>query len=78
MPAHGPGVPEMRCPDCDSGYIMGGPIWSEPIHDHAFVQGLVQELDKDKDRWGQAAAACHIALGPALACSVCSEARNRC
>eukprot|EP00195_Chlamydomonas_chlamydogama_P004170 CAMPEP_0202922836 /NCGR_PEP_ID=MMETSP1392-20130828/78133_1 /ASSEMBLY_ACC=CAM_ASM_000868 /TAXON_ID=225041 /ORGANISM="Chlamydomonas chlamydogama, Strain SAG 11-48b" /LENGTH=576 /DNA_ID=CAMNT_0049616487 /DNA_START=1623 /DNA_END=3353 /DNA_ORIENTATION=+ len=51
-PAHRPVVPE-RCPETGSGFLMGGPIWSEPIHDMAFVEGLLQDLERDKDRYAQ-------------------------
>lgn len=44
-----------RCPDCESGYIMGGPLWSDPLHDPEFVAGLLQDLERDKARWGEAA-----------------------
>lgn len=52
MPNHGPAVPEMRCPETGSGYIMGGPIWAEPIHDHEFVKGLMADIERDKSRCG--------------------------
>jgi tRNA (guanine26-N2/guanine27-N2)-dimethyltransferase len=50
MPMHGPAVPEMTCPETGSGYLMGGPIWAERIHDTDFVKGLIADLDKDKSR----------------------------
>ena len=37
MPGAAPEVPK-RCPDTNSGYIMGGPVWADPIHDFEFVQ----------------------------------------
>ncbi len=39
-----------RCPDSGGQYLMGGPIWSEPIHDQQFVAGLLKSLDQDKAR----------------------------
>ena len=48
-PSHGPVVPE-RCPETGSGWIMGGPIWSDPIHDIAFVRGVIADMDRDKER----------------------------
>ena len=30
---------------------MGGPIWSDPIHDVKFVEKLAQEIEKDKDKY---------------------------
>ena len=50
MPAHGPGVPDMRCPDTGAGYLMGGPLWAKPIHDHGFVRGLLAGMEADRDR----------------------------
>ncbi len=38
MPGSGPAV-EQRCPDTGSGFIMGGPIWADAIHDPTFIQG---------------------------------------
>eukprot|EP00955_Chlamydomonas_euryale_P058761 357202-Chlamydomonas_euryale.AAC.23 len=52
MPGHGPAVPE-RCPDTGSGYLMGGPIWSGPIHDRSFLTGLMEDLDRDQERYKQ-------------------------
>ncbi|GIL63660.1 hypothetical protein Vafri_17687 [Volvox africanus] len=43
MPGSGPAV-EPRCPDTGSGFIMGGPIWSAPIHDVDFIQELLTEI----------------------------------
>ncbi|GAX81061.1 hypothetical protein CEUSTIGMA_g8496.t1 [Chlamydomonas eustigma] len=50
MPGHGPAVP-VKCPETGSGYLMGGPIWSDPMHDHSFVKGLMADMDRDKDRY---------------------------
>lgn len=44
MPGRGPCVPE-RCPETGSNFIVGGPFWSAPIHDTAFVQGVLQEIE---------------------------------
>ena len=49
MASQGPAVPE-RCPETGSGWLMGGPIWSEPIHDVAFVKGLISDMDLDRER----------------------------
>ena len=51
MPAHGPVVPQ-HCPETGSSFLMGGPLWAEPLHDMTFVAGLLEELDRDKDRCG--------------------------
>lgn len=39
MPGHGPPMEGGRCPDSGSNLLMGGPIWSQPLHDFDFVQG---------------------------------------
>lgn len=49
MPGAGPAVPE-KCPETGSGFQMGGPFWAEPIHDPAWVAGLLQQIQRDKDR----------------------------
>ena len=43
-PGHGPTVPQ-QCPETGSNWIMGGPFWSQPIHDPAWVKGVLQILE---------------------------------
>ena len=43
-PGHGPTVPE-HCPETGSGWIMGGPFWSQPIHDQDWVKGVLGILE---------------------------------
>lgn len=43
-PGHGPAVPQ-QCPETGSGWIMGGPFWSQPIHDQAWVKGVLANLE---------------------------------
>ena len=43
-PGHGPVVPQ-QCPETGSGWIMGGPLWSQPIHDAAWVKGVLDILE---------------------------------
>ena len=43
-PGHGPAVPQ-ACPETGSGFIMGGPFWAGPIHDPAWIQGLLTAID---------------------------------
>lgn len=57
LPGHGPVVPE-KCPETGSGYLMGGPIWAEPIHDPAFVRGVLADMERDKDRCGGGVESC--------------------
>ena len=42
-PGHGPTVPQ-QCPETGSGWIMGGPFWSQPLHDQAWVKGVLDTL----------------------------------
>ena len=42
-PGHGPTVPQ-QCPETGSGWIMGGPFWSQPLHDQAWVKGVLDIL----------------------------------
>lgn len=52
-PAHGPVVPAEKCPESGGSYLMGGPIWTDRIHDVSFIQGLLEDLEKDKSRYAQ-------------------------
>lgn len=36
-------MPE-HCPETGSGFIMGGPVWSEPLHDVQFVEAVLEEI----------------------------------
>ena len=47
-PGHGPVVPQ-QCPETGSGWIMGGPFWSQPIHDQAWVKGILAILEVSQD-----------------------------
>eukprot|EP00878_Enallax_costatus_P040089 GHUV01046073.1.p1 GENE.GHUV01046073.1~~GHUV01046073.1.p1 ORF type:complete len:436 (+),score=123.03 GHUV01046073.1:390-1697(+) len=53
LPGHGPAVPEQRCPESGSGFLMGGPIWSEPIHNQEWVAGLLQQMDTEQANYAQ-------------------------
>ncbi|KAL4859544.1 putative tRNA (guanine(26)-N(2))-dimethyltransferase 2 [Chlorella vulgaris] len=48
MPGSGPAVPQV-CPESGSGFNMGGPYWAEPLHDPAWVAGLLAQVRRDKD-----------------------------
>ena len=39
-PATAPSVPH-RCPDTDSQFLVGGPIWMDPMHDAEWVQQIL-------------------------------------
>ena len=49
-PGAGPVVPQ-RCPNCGWHYNMGGPIWSDPIHDKTWLKNIKEEVEKNKDRY---------------------------
>lgn len=52
LPNTGPVVGE-SCPECGGRFHVGGPLWSEPIHDQAFVDGLLQDIETDgQDKYG--------------------------
>ena len=40
----GPPVPP-KCVHCDRPHQSGGPIYSDPIHDTAFVAGLLKDVE---------------------------------
>merc|ERR1712013_318456 len=42
----GPVVGE-KCPECGFGYKIGGPVWSGPIHNMSFVDGLLASIQAD-------------------------------
>ena len=50
QPGAGPVVPQ-RCNDCGWHYNMGGPIWSDPIHDKQWVKNILAEVEKNKDAY---------------------------
>ncbi|KAM7353412.1 tRNA methyltransferase 1 [Cochliomyia hominivorax] len=37
----------MNCEHCAHKHHLGGPIWSDPIHDKSFVQELLQAIDEE-------------------------------
>jgi len=47
QPGAGPVVPQ-RCPDCGWHYNMGGPIWSDPIHDKEWVKNMLAEVERNE------------------------------
>lgn len=42
-PGHGPAVPQ-QCPETGARYLMGGPLWAEPIHNQEFVGKLIAKV----------------------------------
>merc|ERR1712168_127570 len=45
-PGDGPVVGE-KCKECGFGFKIGGPLWSEPIHNLSFVDGLLASIQAD-------------------------------
>ena len=43
-PGQGPAVPQ-ACPETGSGFLMGGPFWAGPIHDPAWISGILASID---------------------------------
>ena len=44
VPGIGPAVPG-TCQETGAGFLMGGPIWLEPLHDPAWVRGLLEYIE---------------------------------
>ena len=44
---YGPAVSE-KCPETGSNFTMGGPFWSQPLHDQEWVAGLLEQIRADK------------------------------
>lgn len=38
-----------QCRICGGRYVMGGPIWTKPIHDKSFLELLRQEMQQDEN-----------------------------
>ncbi|PSC68820.1 putative tRNA (guanine(26)-N(2))-dimethyltransferase 2 isoform B [Micractinium conductrix] len=47
QPGYGPAVSE-KCPETGSNFTMGGPFWSQPLHDQEWVAGLLEQIRADK------------------------------
>ncbi|KAJ0832818.1 putative tRNA (guanine(26)-N(2))-dimethyltransferase [Helianthus annuus] len=50
LPGFGPVVPQ-ECSDCGKKYNMGGPIWSDPIHDQDWVASILADVKATKHRY---------------------------
>lgn len=68
LPGAGPAVPDMRCPETGSGYIMGGPIWAGPIHDFDFAggeqgtKGVARDRERGRGREREEIGSCSVGL----------------
>ncbi|CAI8594215.1 unnamed protein product [Vicia faba] len=50
LPGFGPVVPQ-DCTDCGKKFIMGGPIWSAPIHDQEWVASIITDVNRMKSSY---------------------------
>ena len=50
MPGYAPVVPT-TCPETGKGFYMGGPIWSDPIHDMRWVRNILKDIQRNKERY---------------------------
>ncbi|KAI5442719.1 probable tRNA (guanine(26)-N(2))-dimethyltransferase 1 [Lathyrus oleraceus] len=50
LPGFGPVVPQ-DCTDCGKKFIMGGPIWSAPIHDQEWVASIIADVYRMKSSY---------------------------
>jgi len=50
LPGYGPAVPQ-ECTDCGRKFIMGGPIWSAPIHDQEWVASIIEDVNRMKSSY---------------------------
>ena len=49
-PGTGPPVGE-SCPECGRKFHLGGPIWSEAIHNQEFVQKVLDKVKNNPDEY---------------------------
>ena len=42
-PGQGPAVPQ-KCAETGASFLMGGPYWADPIHDMAWVNGILKSV----------------------------------
>lgn len=48
-PGQGPAVPQ-QCAETGASFLMGGPYWAEPIHDMAWVNGILKSVQVQEAR----------------------------
>lgn len=39
------------CDECNHVFKIGGPIWSEPMHDMEFLGELLKSVDEEKESY---------------------------
>ena len=50
-PSTGP-IVGTSCVECGQRFQIGGPVWSEPIHDKSFVDAMLKRLSNEKGVYG--------------------------
>ena len=66
MPGKAPCV-SPKCEECGWDFNMGGPFWTEPLHDPVWTQKLLSKLEQEKalfSAYGKVCRMCLPALGP--------------
>jgi tRNA (guanine26-N2/guanine27-N2)-dimethyltransferase len=41
-----------HCDQCGKIYHIGGPIWSDPLHDVDFVKAVIEDITAAKEKYG--------------------------
>eukprot|EP00003_Mantamonas_plastica_P031118 TRINITY_DN794_c0_g2_i4.p1 TRINITY_DN794_c0_g2~~TRINITY_DN794_c0_g2_i4.p1 ORF type:complete len:423 (+),score=141.49 TRINITY_DN794_c0_g2_i4:26-1270(+) len=54
LPGSGPSFDARRCSECGGSFQVGGPIWTAPIHDHDFVQRMMDSVENDPSNFATA------------------------
>jgi tRNA (guanine26-N2/guanine27-N2)-dimethyltransferase len=49
-PAYGPPVAQ-HCPETGASYTIGGPIWSDPIHDKEWIKGVLTHMKSSQKKY---------------------------
>ncbi|KAK9806734.1 hypothetical protein WJX72_000916 [[Myrmecia] bisecta] len=50
LPGQAPAVPQ-QCPETGGNFVMGGPYWAEPIHDMAWVNGILADVQAQRGQY---------------------------
>ena len=66
QPGKGPAVPE-ACPHCTWHFNMGGPFWTEPIHDMHWVGEIKKQVEDNQETYPGRARGGAWPLVPAVA-----------
>ncbi|KAM3178070.1 hypothetical protein ACTXT7_003318 [Hymenolepis weldensis] len=47
-PSRGPPIDGSQCPQCGSSLAVAGPLWADELHNHEFIQGLLESMKQLK------------------------------